>query len=82
MGGAMATLFVGLIVGAVARLLMPGDQKLGLILTAVLGVAGAFIASTAGQALGWYAHGQPAGWLASIAGALALLFLFGRLARS
>jgi uncharacterized membrane protein YeaQ/YmgE (transglycosylase-associated protein family) len=81
MGSALATLFVGLIVGAVARLLMPGDQKMGWILTCVLGVAGAFLASTAGQALGWYGPGQAAGWITSVLGALALLFVVGRLAR-
>ncbi|MBQ0933890.1 GlsB/YeaQ/YmgE family stress response membrane protein [Ideonella paludis] len=81
MGSALATLFVGLIVGAVARLLMPGDQKIGWILTCVLGVAGSFLASTAGQAMGWYAPGQAAGWIASVLGALALLFVVGRLAR-
>ncbi|TDM05703.1 MAG: GlsB/YeaQ/YmgE family stress response membrane protein [Ideonella sp. MAG2] len=82
MGSALATLFVGLIVGAVARLLMPGDQKIGWILTCVLGVAGSFLANTAGQALGWYAPGQAAGWIASILGALVLLFVVGRLTRS
>jgi len=82
MGNALATLFVGLIVGAVARLLMPGDQKIGWILTCVLGVAGSFLASTAGQAMGWYGPGQAAGWIASVLGALALLFIVGRLTRS
>lgn len=82
MGSALATLFVGLIVGAVARLLMPGDQKIGWILTCVLGVAGSFLASTAGQAMGWYEPGQAAGWIASVLGALALLFIVGRLARN
>jgi uncharacterized membrane protein YeaQ/YmgE (transglycosylase-associated protein family) len=74
----IGTLFVGLIVGAIARLLMPGDQKLGWTLTSLVGVAGSFIAGYAGKALGFYAEGQPAGWIASVVGALVLLFVVGK----
>ena len=71
-------LFVGLIVGAIARLLMPGDQKMGWMLTSLVGVAGSFIAGYAGKALGWYQEGEPAGWIASVAGALVLLFVVNK----
>jgi uncharacterized membrane protein YeaQ/YmgE (transglycosylase-associated protein family) len=74
----IGTLFVGLIVGAIARLLMPGDQKLGWTLTSLVGVAGSFIAGFAGKALGFYSEGQPAGWIASVVGALVLLFVVAK----
>jgi len=66
----------GLIVGAIAKLLMPGKDPGGFIVTILLGIAGAFIASYLGQALGWYKAGQPAGWIMSIVGAMILLLLY------
>ncbi|HET9978231.1 MAG TPA: GlsB/YeaQ/YmgE family stress response membrane protein [Burkholderiaceae bacterium] len=77
--GLVTTLFVGLVVGAIARLIMPGDQKMGWILTCLLGVGGSLAAGYVGQALGMYAVGEPAGWVASVVGALALLFVVGKL---
>lgn len=74
----IGTLFVGLIVGAIARMLMPGDQKMGWTLTSLVGVAGSFIAGFAGKALGMYQEGQPAGWVASVVGALVLLFVVNK----
>ena len=79
MGSLIVTLFVGLIVGAIARFVMPGEQKLGWILTSLLGVAGSFLASFAGQSMGWYGPGQPTGWIASVVGAVVLLFVVGKL---
>ena len=70
------TLFVGLIVGFIARAVKPGDDKLGWIMTALLGVAGSFLASYAGVAMGWYKQGDPAGWIASVVGAVILLFIY------
>ena len=78
----LGTLFIGLIVGWVARFLLPGKQALGLIMTSLLGVAGSFAASYAGQFMGWYAPGAAAGWIASIVGAIVLLFAYTRLAGS
>ncbi|CAN5886645.1 GlsB/YeaQ/YmgE family stress response membrane protein [soil metagenome] len=69
---------IGFIVGLVARAILPGTQSLGLILTAVLGIAGSFLAGFAGQALGWYANGQAAGFIASVVGAIVLLFIVGK----
>ena len=74
-----STILVGLIVGAIARFVMPGEQKMGWILTCLLGVSGAFLAGFAGQALGWHSVGQPAGWSASVLGAVVLLFVVGKL---
>ena len=70
---------IGFIVGLVARAILPGAQSLGIILTAVLGIAGSLVAGFAGQALHWYAQGEPAGFIASVVGAIVLLFIVGKL---
>ena len=72
----LSTILVGLVVGAIAKLLMPGKDPGGFIVTILLGIAGALIASYFGQALGWYTPGQPAGWMMSIVGAMILLLLY------
>lgn len=72
----LGTIFIGLIVGFIARALKPGDDKLGWIMTAILGVAGSFLANYAGQALGLYRPGQTAGFIASVVGAVVLLFVY------
>ena len=72
----LSTILVGLVVGAIAKLLMPGKDPGGFIVTILLGIAGAFIASYLGQALGWYTPGQAAGWIMSIVGAMILLLLY------
>ena len=74
--GILSTILVGLIVGAIAKLLMPGKDPGGFIVTIVLGIAGAFIATYLGQAIGWYKAGQPAGWIMSVIGAMILLLLY------
>jgi len=68
---------IGFVVGLIARAILPGTQSLGIILTAVLGIAGAFLAGFAGQAMGLYTPGQPAGFIASVIGAIVLLFIVG-----
>lgn len=73
----IGTIVVGFIVGLLARALKPGDDKLGIIMTTVMGIAGAFLARYAGMALGWYGEGEPAGWIASIVGAIVLLVIYG-----
>ena len=72
----LGTLLVGLVVGFIARALHPGKDDIGLIMTALLGVAGSFVASYAGMAMGWYKQGDAAGWIASVVGAVVLLFIF------
>ena len=70
---------VGFVVGLVARAILPGTQSLGLILTAVLGIAGSFAAGYLGQALGWYQAGEGAGFVGSVIGAILLLFIVSKL---
>ena len=70
------TIIVGLVVGALAKLIMPGRDPGGIIVTILLGIAGAFIASFIGRQLGWYGPGQSAGIVASIIGAIALLLIY------
>ena len=70
------TLFIGLIVGAIAKLLMPGKDPGGCIITILLGIAGAFVAGYLGRLAGWYQPGQPAGFIASIIGAIILLLIY------
>ena len=70
---------IGFVVGLIARAVLPGTQSLGIILTAVLGIAGSFLAGLAGQAMGWYAQGEAAGWIASVVGAIVLLFIVSKL---
>ncbi|HQR24616.1 MAG TPA: GlsB/YeaQ/YmgE family stress response membrane protein [Steroidobacteraceae bacterium] len=66
---------VGLIVGALGRFVLPGEQKMGWIMTCVLGIAGSLLAGFLGRLLGWYEPGQAAGFIASVLGAALLLFI-------
>lgn len=70
------TLIVGLIVGAIAKLLMPGKDPGGIIVTMLLGVAGAFLASFVGQTMGLYGAGEPAGFIAAVVGSIILLAIY------
>ena len=71
---------VGFFVGLVARALLPGDQKVGLILTAVLGIVGSLVAGFLGQSIGWYQAGQGAGFIGSVVGAIVVLFIYTKVA--
>jgi uncharacterized membrane protein YeaQ/YmgE (transglycosylase-associated protein family) len=77
--GIIGTIIVGGIIGALARFVMPGEQKMGWILTILLGIGGSVVAGLIGGALGWYQPGQGAGWIASVLGAVLLLFVVGKL---
>jgi len=68
---------IGFVVGLLARAILPGTQSLGIILTTLLGIAGSFVAGFVGQALGWYPAGAPVGFIASVVGAIVLLFVVG-----
>jgi uncharacterized membrane protein YeaQ/YmgE (transglycosylase-associated protein family) len=70
------TLIIGLIVGAVAKLLMPGKDPGGIIITMLLGVAGAFVGTFIGRALGLYRDGASAGFIVSVIGAIILLWIY------
>ena len=70
----------GLIVGAVAKLVMPGRDPGGMIVTILLGIAGALLGGFLGRALGWYQAGEPAGFIMATLGAVLLLFMYRRFA--
>jgi uncharacterized membrane protein YeaQ/YmgE (transglycosylase-associated protein family) len=72
----LGALIIGLVVGAVAKLLMPGRDPGGIIITSLIGVAGSLVATYLGQALGWYREGQAAGFIMSVVGAILLLSLY------
>ena len=72
----ITTLLIGLVVGALAKLVMPGRDPGGIIITILLGIAGAFIAGVLGHAMGWYRADQGPGILASILGAVILLAIY------
>jgi len=80
MGAIIWTLIIGLVVGGIAKLLMPGKDPGGCIITILLGIAGAFIAGYLGRVLGWYQPGQPAGFIASVIGAMILLLIYRMIA--
>jgi uncharacterized membrane protein YeaQ/YmgE (transglycosylase-associated protein family) len=74
--GLLWTLLIGLVVGAIAKLLMPGRDPGGLIVTMLLGVAGAFVAGYLGKALGYYNPAEAPGLIASTLGAMSLLLIY------
>jgi uncharacterized membrane protein YeaQ/YmgE (transglycosylase-associated protein family) len=76
MFGLLITIIVGFIVGIIAKLIMPGKENMGFIMTTLLGIAGSLAATYAGQAIGWYEAGQGAGWIGSIVGAFILLWIY------
>jgi len=68
-------ILVGFVVGVLARLIKPGKQDIGIIMTVVLGVVGALLAGWVGRLLGWYAEGEKVGFIASLIGAVVILFI-------
>jgi len=68
-------ILVGFVVGVLARLLKPGKQDLGIVLTVLLGIAGALFAGWVGRLAGWYADGEKVGFIASLVGAIVILFV-------
>ena len=70
------TIIIGLLAGIVAKLLMPGRDPGGFIITMLLGVAGAFLATWLGQAIGWYRAGEGAGFIGAVVGAVILLVIY------
>jgi len=75
------TIIIGFIAGVIAKFIMPGDNEpSGLILTTLLGIVGAFVATYLGQALGWYHAGEGAGLIGAVVGAIIVLFVYGLIA--
>lgn len=75
------TILIGFVAGLIARALKPGDDSAGFIVTTLIGIAGSLIATYVGQFMGWYTAGQGAGFIASVIGAIALLFVWGLIKR-
>lgn len=76
--GIIWTIIIGFVAGVIAKLIMPGDNEpSGFILTTVLGIIGAFVATWVGQALGWYRAGEGAGLIGSVVGAIIMLAIYG-----
>ena len=72
----LSWLISGLVIGVLAKLFMPGRDPGGIIVTILLGIVGAFVASYVGQVLGMYQPGEPAGWIMSILGAVVVLAIY------
>jgi uncharacterized membrane protein YeaQ/YmgE (transglycosylase-associated protein family) len=80
--GILWTIIIGFIAGVVAKFLMPGkNEPSGFILTTILGIVGAFVASFLGQALGFYKPGEGAGFIGSVIGAIVLLYVYSLFAK-
>ncbi len=77
MGSLIWTIVIGFVVGLVARALKPGNDSLGIVITSILGIVGAYAASFIGKTMGWYADGEAAGFIAAVVGAVLLLFIVG-----
>jgi uncharacterized membrane protein YeaQ/YmgE (transglycosylase-associated protein family) len=79
--GILWTIIIGFVAGVIAKFIMPGDNEpTGFILTAVLGIVGAFVATFLGQGLGWYRPGEGAGLIGAVVGAIIVLFVYSLVA--
>jgi len=80
--GILWTIVIGFVAGVIAKFIMPGNNEpAGFVLTTILGIVGAIVASYLGQALGWYAAGEGAGFIGAIVGAIVVLFVWGLIAK-
>ena len=77
--GIVWTIVLGLVIGIVAKLLHPGKENMGFIMTILLGIAGSFVAGLFGDFMGWYRAGEGAGFIASVIAAIVLLVIYGRI---
>ena len=77
--GIIWTILLGLVIGVIAKLIHPGKENMGIIMTIVLGIAGSFLAGIIGQAIGWYKAGEGAGFIASVIVAIILLAIYGKI---
>ena len=76
--GFIWTILIGFVVGVVAKLINPGRDDMGFVITTLLGIAGSALATFLGQALGLYDAGEGAGFIGAVVGAVLLLYLYGR----
>ena len=80
--GIIWTIVIGFVAGVIAKFIMPGsNEPSGFVLTTILGIVGAFVASFLGQALGWYSAGEGAGLIGAVVGAIIVLFIWGAIAK-
>ena len=80
--GFVWTIVIGFLAGVIAKFIMPGrNEPSGFILTTILGIVGAFVATWLGQSLGWYAPGEGAGLIGAVVGAILILLLWGVVSR-
>jgi len=77
--GVIWTIVLGFVIGLIAKLIHPGKENMGLIMTIVLGIAGSFLAGIIGEAIGWYKAGEGAGFIASVIVAIILLMIYGKI---
>jgi uncharacterized membrane protein YeaQ/YmgE (transglycosylase-associated protein family) len=75
------TILIGFIVGLIAKMLMPGRDPSGFIITVAIGVGGSLVATFLGRAMGWYEPGQPAGFIGALVGAIILLVIYRMIAK-
>ena len=81
--GIIWTIIIGFVAGVIAKFIMPGkNEPSGFVLTAILGIVGAFVATFLGQALGWYAPGEGAGLIGAVVGAIVVLVVYGMVVKN
>ena len=77
--GILWTIVLGFVIGVIAKLVHPGKENMGFIMTILLGIAGSFLAGIIGEAIGWYKAGEGAGFIASVIVAIILLVVYGKI---
>jgi len=77
--GIIWTIVLGFVIGLIAKLVVPGKENMGFIMTILLGIAGSFLAGVIGQFIGWYKAGQGAGFIASVIVAILILVIYGKI---
>ena len=77
--GVIWTIVLGFVIGLIAKLIHPGKENMGFIMTILIGIAGSFLAGIIGQSLGWYEAGEGAGFIASVIVAIILLVIYGKI---
>lgn len=77
----IGAIIIGFFAGLIARAIHPGDDKAGFIVTTIVGIVGALVATYLGRTMGWYADGEAAGFIMSVVGAIVVLFIYNMVAR-
>lgn len=76
--GIIWTIVLGFVIGVIAKILHPGKENMGFVMTVMLGIAGSFLAGVIGQFMGWYRAGEGAGFIASVVVSIVLLVIYGK----